>query len=115
MRRLLYLVAALGVASGVALSAAHAPRTVRITAKKFDFEPAQIHLKKGETVVLELATLDRAHGFKLPALGIRADVDPGETVRITVTPDKTGAFAFLCDVFCGDGHDDMEGQIVVEE
>jgi len=115
MRRLLFLVAASGVALGVALSAARAPRVVPITVKRFEYNPAQVTLRKGETVVLELTSLDRQHGFKLPAFGIRADVDPGETMRVTVTPDKAGTFAFLCDVFCGDGHDDMEGQIVVEE
>ena len=28
-------------------------------------------------------------------------------------PDKTGKFTFSCDVFCGDGHEEMTGTIVV--
>ena len=54
-----------------------APRVIQITAKKFEFSPAEIHLKRGEHVVLELTSLDRKHGFKLPELGIRADVPAG--------------------------------------
>jgi cytochrome c oxidase subunit 2 len=29
------------------------------------------------------------------------------------TPDKTGTFTFLCDVFCGSGHEDMSGTLIV--
>ena len=29
------------------------------------------------------------------------------------TPDKAGTFIFLCDVFCGDGHEGMNGTLVV--
>ena len=32
-----------------------------------------------------------------------------------LTVDKTGRFVFLCDNFCGDGHDRMTGFIVVSE
>lgn len=115
MIRTALVVLAIGLALGVALGAAQSPRTIRITAKKFEFEPPQIRLRRGETVVLELVTADRLHGFKLPALGIRLDAAPGEVQRVTLTPDRTGRFTFLCDVFCGEGHDDMEGHIVVED
>jgi cytochrome c oxidase subunit 2 len=108
-------VLAAGVALGLALGAVQGPRTIQITAKRYEFDPPQIRLKRGETVVLELVTADRAHGFKLPAFGIRVDALPGEVHRVSLTPDRAGRFTFLCDVFCGDGHDDMEGHIVVEE
>ncbi len=64
--------------------------------------------------MLELTSLDRKHGFKLPELGIRADVPAGGTTRVEVTPEKAGRFSFACDVFCGDGHDDMAGTLVVD-
>lgn len=95
---------------------AHPPeREIHITAKKFTFTPDTITLKKGEPVVLVLSSQDRKHGFSLRAFGIRADVNPGETARIRLTPDKTGKFTFTCDVFCGDGHEDMTGTVVVTE
>lgn len=99
----------------VSLAAAPAPpRVIRITARKFEFSPAEIHLRRGEHVVLELTSLDRKHGFKLPELGIRADVPAGGTARVELTPEKAGRFPFACDVFCGDGHDDMAGTLVVD-
>jgi heme/copper-type cytochrome/quinol oxidase subunit 2 len=33
--------------------------------------------------------------------------------RVTLTPDKEGTYPFHCDVFCGDGHEDMTGTLVV--
>jgi cytochrome c oxidase subunit 2 len=64
----------LGVAIGISLQlVAHAvaaetspPRVIKMTAKKFEYSPAEVHIKKGEHVVLELTSLDRKHGFKLP-------------------------------------------------
>ena len=92
-----------------------AEREIHITAKKFEFTPDTITLKKGEPVVLVVSSQDRKHGFNLRAFGIRADVNPGGTARIQFAPNKTGKFTFSCDVFCGEGHEDMTGTIVVTE
>ena len=104
-----------GLALYVRANALPAEREIHITAKKFEFTPDAITLKKGEPVVLVVSSQDRKHGFSLRALGIRADVDPGGTARIRFTPDKAGKFTFSCDVFCGDGHEDMTGTMVVTE
>jgi cytochrome c oxidase subunit 2 len=93
---------------------APSPRVIHIVAKKFDFTPGEIHVKKGEHVVLELVSMDRKHGFKLPELGIRTEVAPGSVTRIEITPEKAGRFPFACDVFCGEGHEDMNGTLVVD-
>jgi cytochrome c oxidase subunit 2 len=92
-----------------------AEREIHITAKKFEFTPDTITVKKGESVVLVVSSQDRKHGFNLRAFGIRADINPGETARIQFNPNKTGKFTFSCDVFCGEGHEDMAGTIVVTE
>ena len=92
-----------------------AEREIHLTAKNFTFTPDTITLKKGEPVVLVLTSQDRKHGFSLRAFGVRADVNPGESARIRFTPDKAGKFTFSCDVFCGDGHEEMTGTIVVTE
>ena len=90
-----------------------AEQVVHMTAKRFEYSPSQITLKKGVPVVLEITALDRDHGFKIPALGIRADLKAGEVTRVRIVPDRTGTFEFRCDVFCGSGHEDMSGEIVV--
>jgi cytochrome c oxidase subunit 2 len=53
------------------------------------------------------------HGFSLPDFGVRRDVAPGAPVEVTITPAKSGRFHYLCDNFCGEGHDRMGGLLVV--
>ena len=108
--------AAVGFAGAAAVTAATEDPVVHIDAMKFEFIPPTVTLKKGQRVVLELTSLDRQHGFKVPDLGVAGlVVKPGEVTRVTVTPEKVGEFPFLCDNFCGDGHEDMDGKIVVTE
>jgi cytochrome c oxidase subunit II len=109
--------AAVGMAAVAAIAVAAAPedKVIAVSAMKFSFLPATITLKKGEPVILELLSFDRAHGFKVPGLGIHAEILPESTTRVRVVPDKVGRFTFACDNFCGDGHEDMEGVIVVTE
>ena len=90
-------------------------RVVTIVAERFEYSPEKVVLKKDEPVILHLVSLDRLHGFNVKALGVRADVMPGEEVRIRVVPHKTGSFPFKCDLFCGSGHTDMGGVIVVTD
>ena len=94
---------------------AGAEQVIHMTAKKFEYTPNEITLKKGVPVVLEITSLDRDHGFKVPELGVRADVKPGETTRVRIVPDRVGRFEFRCDVFCGSGHEDMAGEFNVVE
>ncbi len=96
------------------VTAETAEQVIRITAKRFQFSPDVIHLKRSVPVVLEFTTLDRKHGFKSTLLGLDTVIRPGETSRIRLVPNKAGTFAFHCDVFCGSGHEGMEGTIVVE-
>jgi cytochrome c oxidase subunit 2 len=116
MKRRLFTALLLSSAAGggARLAAELTPKEIGILAQKFEFMPDEIKLKRGETVTLVVTALDRIHGFKIPQLGIRADVIPGQDARITITPDKVGEIGFLCDVFCGDGHEDMNGTLIVE-
>jgi len=86
---------------------------VKLTAKKFEYTPAQITVKKGVPVTLEITAEDTKHGFNLPDFKVRADLKPGAVTRVSFTPDKTGSFTFSCDVFCGSGHEDMSATLVV--
>ncbi len=99
----------------VARVPAGAEPIIHITARKFEYIPSEITLKKGVPVILEISSVDRDHGFKVPALGVRADIKPGETTRVHIVPTRTGRFEFRCDVFCGSGHEDMSGEIVVTD
>jgi cytochrome c oxidase subunit 2 len=88
---------------------------IRISASAFEFNPSEIVLRKGVPVTLELISRDRHHGFKLAEFHLRADIQPGSVEKIRFVPDKVGKFTFFCDVFCGDGHEDMSGTFRVIE
>ncbi|MDR3418438.1 MAG: cupredoxin domain-containing protein [Nevskia sp.] len=89
-------------------------RLIKVSARRFVFNPSTIKLKKGETVDFELKTEDVLMGFSVPDFNTRSDIPPGQVMHLTLTPDKTGTFTFLCDIFCGSGHENMSGTIVVE-
>ena len=116
MKRRVMVALLLGSAVGgvVRLQAAEQPAEIKISAKKFEYHPDKVTAKVGKPLVLVLTSQDRIHGFKMPDFGIRTDIVPGQETRIDLTPDKVGNFTFHCDVFCGDGHEDMEGTLVVE-
>lgn len=89
-------------------------RVIRIQAKKFSYTPNEIVLKEGESAVLEFTSLDFLHGFSVPDLKIRADLPPGQVTRVPLPSLKPGSYDFLCDNFCGSGHEQMGGRIVVK-
>jgi len=90
-------------------------QVVHISASSFEFKPSEITVKKGVPVVLEIASQDHHHGFRLSEFHLRADIQPGITEKIRFVPDKSGKFNFLCDVFCGEGHEEMSGTLTVIE
>ena len=116
-RGALALVLTIGALVGSAAAAAPdaTPRKITVTARKGEFTPARIEVKKGEAVEIVLQSEDVTHGFECPelALGpVRVRKDAPETVAFTA--DKPGTYAFRCSrPLCGRGHSSMKGEIVV--
>jgi len=112
---------AASLAAALAVLGARAPsgfaaeeRVIAVSAERFKFTPAVIELKAGETVVLEITSLDRKHGFQVPDLNVDESIEPGKVTRVRVTAAKAGTIPFHCSVFCGSGHEEMAGEIVVK-
>jgi len=113
-RRLLLAGLAVTLAAAASRAATEsAPRRIPVVARKFVFIPNEISVRLGESVVLEFSAPEVAMGFFAPELGLRALIVPGEVARVPFTAAKAGRFDFLCDVFCGDGHEGMNGHLVV--
>lgn len=85
-----------------------------LTAKTWSWEPATIKVKKGDIVKLTITSVDVPHGFSLPDYGINQTIEAGQTSTIQFTADKAGTFTFACSIFCGEGHSDMKGTLIVE-
>jgi cytochrome c oxidase subunit 2 len=92
---------------------AEGPRVVEIVARRFQFTPAEVTLRRGEPVVLRLRSEDVTHGFFMRALGLDATIAPGPPVEVPLTPDTAGRYSVICDHFCGAGHGNMKMTIVV--
>ena len=92
-----------------------APVEIRLTARKFEFEPRVITVRKGKPVRLLITAVDVEHGFEIEDLGINKRLKPGAVTVVEFTPTKTGKFRFACSVMCGSGHDEMTGELVVTE
>lgn len=107
----------LGVGYGASLVAAGAAapraRVIKVSARRFAYSPARLTVKKGVPVVLELTSLDVLMGLNIPDLNVRADMVPGKVTHLRFVPDKSGQFVFLCDIFCGSGHEQMQGTLTV--
>ena len=113
-RMLLRASLAAGVAAAarpLAIRAQPKPRIIPIQARKFTYEPAELTLKLNEPVVFQLTSADVVMGFSMPDFKVRGTIIPGQVTEVAMTPNKLGEFIFLCDVFCGSGHENMEGTV----
>lgn len=86
---------------------------IHILARRYRFEPDRISLRKGVPVILELRSPEVTMSFNAPDFLISEELPPGRTVRVRLVPDKTGDFVFVCDIYCGSGHEKMKGVINV--
>ena len=115
------LLTALGVVCLVAVPATPAapraadePRVIEVVAKRFSWEPSEIQVTVGERVRLVLRTADGLHGIELKKFKIAKEIPRGnKPVVVEFTAGEAGRFPFFCSEYCGDGHDDMKGVLVV--
>ncbi|MDE2368646.1 MAG: cupredoxin domain-containing protein [Burkholderiales bacterium] len=118
MKRRGWLVWAGSLGCGAGLGAAvaqPAPREIELTARRFQYEPSEIALVAGEKVVVRIHSIDFVHGMNLPDLGRRLDLIPGRVTTLELQPMTPGVIDFVCDNFCGEGHERMHGRFVVTE
>jgi cytochrome c oxidase subunit 2 len=88
-------------------------QVIKVVARRWEFAPGRIVVTRGRPVVLELSSAEGHHGFSVPGLGVREELSPGHPTRVRFVPTQSGTFPFHCDVFCGEGHEEMTGEIVV--
>jgi cytochrome c oxidase subunit 2 len=64
-------------------------------------------------VVIRTASSDVIHAFHAPELGLKADALPGQNNYIVTDRLEEGTYQLYCAEFCGVGHSNMLGEIVV--
>jgi cytochrome c oxidase subunit 2 len=113
-------IALLGALAGGAATARRSvasgnAQVVEVVAQRFRFTPNEIAPRSGQPAVLALTSLDFVHGFKVPELGMRTDLISGAATRVAIKTLEPGRNDFLCNNFCGGGHEEMNGTIVVSD
>jgi cytochrome c oxidase subunit II len=96
---------------------ASAPKVFEVVARRFAFEPATIEVIEGDRVRLLVRSADGPHGVEIKAFKVKKAVPrakPGdEPVTIEFVATAAGEFPILCSEYCGNGHKDMTGALVV--
>ncbi len=72
-----------------------------------------LYIQQGYTYQFNVTTTDVVHSFYVPALDIAIDANPGVTDIAWVRADQAGTYSLQCKEFCGLGHSQMTGQVVV--
>jgi cytochrome c oxidase subunit 2 len=95
-------------------AAASAPRTIEVVAKKWSFEPSRVEVIEGERVRLVVTSGDGVHGVEIKKFKVNKKIPRGgDPVTIEFVAAAAGEFPILCSEYCGDGHEDMKGMLVV--
>jgi len=94
-------------------AAAPAERTIRIDARRFEYDPAVIKVNPGDRVTIELVADDVVHGMSIDGYGLELVADPGKTAHLAFVADKQGSFRFHCTTTCGNMHPFMIGKLEV--
>ncbi len=86
--------------------------TIKMTAQQFMYTPNFIEVHVGDTIRLEITTLDITHGFQLEEFNIlNVQIIQGEPTIIEFLANQKGEFIFYCTVFCGSGHPEHIGNL----
>lgn len=90
-------------------------KEIKLEAFRFGFSPDPVVVKQGDIVRLEVTSRDVTHGVHIKQYGINVAVKKGETKKIEFFAKKAGKFDITCSVYCGPGHPNMRGRLIVEK
>lgn len=89
-------------------------RDVHIEASRYSFDPGNVTVKAGTRVVLHLTSTDVTHGLAIRGAGVYVEIPPGKETIVAFTAPGPGVYDIYCTVFCGSGHPEHRGKLIVE-
>jgi cytochrome c oxidase subunit 2 len=87
---------------------------VRAQASPWKFFPEKIEVPLNSTVTFYVTSGDVQHGFRVEGTNINVMILPGQVSKMTAKFDKAGEFPFICHEYCGVGHQNMFGKVIVK-
>lgn len=95
-------------------AAASAPREIPVVVQRFAFEPARIEVTEGERIRLVVSSADGVHGLEIKKFKVNKKVPRGgEQITIDFVASAPGEYPIACSEYCGNGHEEMKGTLVV--
>jgi heme/copper-type cytochrome/quinol oxidase subunit 2 len=104
-------------------------RNIVVKARQYAYEPEHINANKGDTLNINLVSMDVTHGFYVEGYDIDAQVQSNlatikfrhpsqgykwqDTNMIVIIANKTGKFRYRCSHTCGTMHPFMQGELIV--
>ena len=90
-------------------------KEVEVSAKKYEFTPAEIEVPVNTLLRVHLKATDKEHGFELKSVKDSCvKFKPEAPATLEFYADKAGELEFSCCKFCGMGHGKMKGKLVVK-
>lgn len=86
---------------------------VYVIAKMWAFDPAEIVVDPGSTVDFYLSSADVVHGFDIENTSVNMMAVPGAINKVTVQFNDYGTYRIVCHEYCGAGHHNMMGKVMV--
>jgi cytochrome c oxidase subunit 2 len=87
--------------------------TVRMVAARYAFYPQMIEVPVDTPVTFRITSPDVLHGVHVPFTNMSTMVVPGYISEVNTTFRREGEAQFLCDEYCGLGHDYMWSKLRV--
>ena len=81
----------------------------------WSFTPSEVRVPVGSEVTFLMTTPDVIHGFHVEGTRINVMLIPGEVTRVDYTFERVGEHLIICHEYCGIGHHNMWGKVIVEE
>lgn len=81
----------------------------------WSFSPSEVRVPAGADVTFLMTTPDVIHGFHVERTRLNVMLIPGQVARVSYTFDEPGEYLIICHEYCGIGHHNMWGKIIVEE
>jgi len=88
-------------------------RVIRMTVRRYAFEPDFIVVYEGETVQLEVVSLDMLHGLQIKTFDIEKTLPRGERRTITFLADRPGRYEFRSHIYCGPEQHLLRGELII--
>lgn len=97
---------------------------IHVTARQWFFQfkyengaqtTGELHVPAGRPVKLIMSSADVIHSFYVPDFRVKQDAVPGRCTSVWFNAPEAGESIIFCAEYCGTGHSDMTGTVVIQE